>query len=132
MVIRFFVDSLPVRVYPNKEGAPFPSKNRMYLYSTLYNGDRWATNGGETKINWTNAPFVASYRNFFLDACQWYNSTAGLPFCSLMQTSVWWGGPEYRTLNAYDQALLQLVRNASLTYDYCADADRYPIPPPEC
>lgn len=49
-----------------------------------------------------------------------------------MQNSVWWGGPEYRTLNAYDQALLQLVRNASLTYDYCADADRYPIPPPEC
>lgn len=128
---RFYVDSIPIRVYANKTGVPYPSTGHMYVDSTLYDGSNWATNGGLTKVNWTYSPFIASYRSFFIDGCVWDNTT-GLPLCAMMQPTLWWDAQNYQKLSPADQNLLELARSYSLFYDYCNDTTRYPIRPPEC
>ncbi|CAI0559783.1 unnamed protein product, partial [Linum tenue] len=69
--IIFLVDNIPIRVFTNMEsqGVPFPSKQLMSIHSSLWNADDWATQGGRVKADWTNAPFVASYKNFKAEAC---------------------------------------------------------------
>jgi xyloglucan:xyloglucosyl transferase len=132
---RFYVDSVPIRVYKNKVGVPYPNKGPMLLYATLYDGDSWATDGGQTKMNWSSGPFVASYTNFFVDACQWCNESSSLlvpSLCSLLQSTLWWDGVNYQTLNASDQVQLHNIRSKHLIYDYCADTNRYPIIPQDC
>jgi len=132
---RFYVDYMPIRVYKNKVGVPYPNKGPMLLYATLYDGDSWATDGGQTKMNWSSGPFVASYTNFFVDACQWCNESSSLlvpSLCALLQSTLWWDGVNYQTLNASDQAQLHNIRSKHLIYDYCADTNRYPIIPQDC
>ncbi|KAM7497785.1 hypothetical protein LguiA_022199 [Lonicera macranthoides] len=51
----------------------------MRVYSSLWNVDDWATQGGRVKADWTNAPFTASYRNFKANACV---VSSGLSSCS--------------------------------------------------
>ncbi|CAM6033700.1 unnamed protein product [Sphagnum compactum] len=133
--IIFYVDSMPIRVYKNKVGVPYPNKGPMLLYATLYDGDSWATDGGQTKMNWSSGPFVASYTNFFVDACQWCNDSSSFlvpSLCSFLQSTLWWDGVNYQTLNASDQVQLHNIRSKHLIYDYCADTNRYPIIPQDC
>ncbi|KAJ0082292.1 hypothetical protein Patl1_10244 [Pistacia atlantica] len=56
--IIFLVDNIPIREYNNEEaiGVPFPSKQPMRVYSSLWDADQWATRGGLVKTNWSNAP----------------------------------------------------------------------------
>jgi Glycosyl hydrolases family 16 len=66
---RFFVDRVPIRVYKNN-GKPnnfFPNQKPMYMLSSIWNADDWATRGGLEKTNWTYAPFVSSYKDFNAD-----------------------------------------------------------------
>ncbi|KAH6555486.1 hypothetical protein KP509_1Z250500 [Ceratopteris richardii] len=71
--IVWYVDSKPIRVYRNTPvtSATYPKLKAMTLYSSIWNGDDWATRGGLDKINWAFAPFTASYSNFNIDACPW-------------------------------------------------------------
>ncbi|KAH9320665.1 hypothetical protein KI387_015304, partial [Taxus chinensis] len=64
--IIFSVDGSPVRVFKNNEelGVPYPKKQPMRIYSSLWNAEDWATRGGLVKTDWTKAPFLASFRNF--------------------------------------------------------------------
>lgn len=57
----WFVEGLPIRVFRNYEnfGIPFPNKQAMRAYSSLWNADNWATRDGLIKIDWSNAPFTS-------------------------------------------------------------------------
>lgn len=104
--VLFLVDGVPIRVFPNKVGFPYLSQQSMSVYSSLWNGDDWATRGGLVKINWAHAPFIASYRNFQADPT---------------------GAPP-----TFDPSKLSWVKQKYMVYDYCTDRKRNPSTPPEC
>ncbi|KAK3001307.1 hypothetical protein RJ639_022357, partial [Escallonia herrerae] len=151
--IIFLVDNSPIRVFQNSEaiGVPFPKTQPMRVYSSLWNADDWATQGGRVKADWTKAPFTASYRN--------YNAN-GLDFSSLTIKSKKSNGTielGCRILEANhldstlvltlpsDQAWqtqeldfagrnrLRWVESKFMIYNYCTDFKRFPQGlPAEC
>ncbi|KAK6286664.1 hypothetical protein POUND7_012843, partial [Theobroma cacao] len=44
----------------------------------------------------------------------------------------WWNSEKYWKLDSKQQIELENVRNKYMSYDYCSDRPRYPVPPPEC
>ena len=50
-------------------GVPFPTSQPMRLYTTLWNGDSWATRWGAVKLDLSNAPFIAGFKHFNANAC---------------------------------------------------------------
>jgi xyloglucan:xyloglucosyl transferase len=119
-------------VYKNNAdlGVPYPNSKPMALYSSLWDGSQWATQGGLIKLDWAGAPFVASYRNFDgLDACTVYNND--ISSC-VATTSHWWEASAFQTLDNTQLDELNWVRQNYQLYDYCTDPKRYPTPPPEC
>ncbi|XP_050363412.1 xyloglucan endotransglucosylase protein 1-like [Argentina anserina] len=114
--IVFLVDGIPIRQFKNLEsfGIPFPKYQRMRLYSSLWNADNWATRGGLEKIDWTQAPFTASYRYFSADS----NSHAAW----------YWEKVDY-----IGKGQMQWVQKNYMIYNYCTDAKRFPLGfAPEC
>ena len=91
----------------------------MGVYSSIWNGDDWATRGGLVKIDWAHAPFIASYRNFHVDSCVPSSSPSS---CIASHSTPC-------TLNV---ERLAWVKNNYMIYDYCNDRSRYPTPNPEC
>ncbi|KAK4257660.1 hypothetical protein QN277_007221 [Acacia crassicarpa] len=122
--IVFSVDNTPIRVFKNLEsfGVPFPKKQPMRIYSSLWNADDWATRGGLVKTDWSKAPFTASYRNFNAkNACVWSN---GKSSCSSNPTSSSsWLSQE---LDLTSQKRLRWVQKNYMIYNYCTDAKRFP------
>ncbi|CAL1385357.1 unnamed protein product [Linum trigynum] len=115
--IIFSVDGTPIREFKNMEnrGVPFPTRQPMRIYSSLWNADDWATRGGLVKTDWSKAPFMASYRNFRSEA-----SSATAPWMS-------------QQLDSANQQRLAWVRRNYMIYDYCKDSRRFPQGfPPEC
>ncbi|XP_057819040.2 xyloglucan endotransglucosylase/hydrolase protein 24-like [Cryptomeria japonica] len=122
-LIVFSVDGTPVRVFKNIEnlGVAYPKNQSMTLYSSLWNGSDWATRGGAVKIDWSKAPFVASYQNLNAQVCtsssdcsanSWYSKAA---------------------LDSSEQQKLQWVRKKYMIYDYCSNTKWFPLAPPaEC
>nr|AAT84462.1 putative xyloglucan endotransglucosylase/hydrolase [Selaginella kraussiana] len=125
--IVFYVDSTPIRVFPNAQdiGVPFPTKQPMGVYSSLWNADDWATQGGRVKTNWGHAPFVASYRNFDLDAC-------AISSGSCTNSAKWWDASAYAALSPSEISKLKWVEKNYLVYDYCKDPSRFSTKPAEC
>lgn len=126
----FAVDEVPIRIFRNNGnlGVGYPQRRPMGIYATIWNGQKWATRGGLDKIDWTQAPFVASFKTFVLDAC--WSSVSQVTSCAL--SSKWWAQPKYQSLdgNLYEQ--LKRLKKYYMTYDYCTDYLRYPVAPPEC
>lgn len=122
--ILFLVDGTPIRAFPNEEslGSPYLDKQAMGVYSSIWNGDQWATRGGLVKIDWAHAPFVASYRNFQANAC--VVASGGAAACIAA------GSPAPPV--ALDAAKLAWVERNYMVYNYCTDRARYPTPPVEC
>lgn len=132
--IVIFVDAQPIRVFRNNEdiGVPYANGQAMRVYSSIWDGDSWATEGGQVKIDWSYAPFVASYSNFTADVCEWTGS-GNSSQCSANTPSNWWNQPAYENLTDAQQTQLQWVRNNFLIYDYCEDPARFNNQlPPEC
>ncbi|MCO5566417.1 hypothetical protein L7F22_020094 [Adiantum nelumboides] len=50
--IVFLVDGTPIRVFKKTTGQPYLDKQAMAVYSSIWNGDDWATRGGLVKTNW--------------------------------------------------------------------------------
>ncbi|XP_034700339.1 probable xyloglucan endotransglucosylase/hydrolase protein 23 [Vitis riparia] len=115
----FWVDGIPIREFKNLEsaGVPFPKSQPMRIYSSLWNADDWATRGGLVKTNWSQAPFVASYRSFNADACVLYSGTSS---CS-------WDSPPWlsQVLDSTDQQKMKWVEDNYMIYNYCTDAERF-------
>ncbi|KAK4404080.1 Xyloglucan endotransglucosylase/hydrolase 2 [Sesamum angolense] len=125
--IRFLVDNTPIRVFRNAEsvGVPFPKKQPMRIYSSLWNADDWATRGGLVKTDWSKAPFTAYYRNFNAQTCTG----------SCASTSSRFSGGEWQRqeLDAYSRRRLRWVQKNFMIYNYCTDYKRFPQGfPAEC
>ncbi|PWA67523.1 putative xyloglucan endotransglucosylase/hydrolase protein 25 [Artemisia annua] len=109
--IVFLVDETPIREFRNMEriGVPYPNRQPMRLYSSLWNADQWATRGGLVKTDWTKAPFTASYRNFNVK-------------------------PNLLTqLDSVRNRRLRWVKKNHMIYSYCTDTKRFPHGfPKEC
>ncbi|KAJ4783550.1 Xyloglucan endotransglucosylase/hydrolase [Rhynchospora pubera] len=123
----FWVDETPIRVLKNltRQGAEFPSQP-MKIVASLWNGDSWATDGGLTKTDWSQAPFTAQFQGFDVAGCV---ASAGN---SCASPSHWWNGAQYQALKPNQSTGYENVKKNYITYDYCADRARYPTQPPEC
>ncbi|KAK6917965.1 Xyloglucan endo-transglycosylase, C-terminal [Dillenia turbinata] len=135
--IIFLVDNIPIRELRNKEyiGVPFPNKQAMRVYSSIWNADDWATMGGRVKIDWTKAPFTASYRNFNADGCVWSSATLSSTCASMVTTSAVSGNQwQIQQLNTVSsRRWLKWVQKYHMIYNYCSDYRRFPQGlPPEC
>ncbi|XP_073004874.1 probable xyloglucan endotransglucosylase/hydrolase protein 8 [Typha latifolia] len=129
--IVFFVDRVPIRVYKNN-GKPnnfFPNEKPMYMFSSIWNADDWATRGGLEKTNWKNAPFMSSYKDFNADGCQWKDP---FPDCVKTTTQNWWDQYEAWGLDDNQHEDFSWVGRNLVIYDYCKDYERYPKMPEEC
>ncbi|CAI0559790.1 unnamed protein product [Linum tenue] len=111
---------IPIRVFTNmkSQGVPFPSKQPMSIHSSLWNADEWATQGGRVKADWTNAPFVASYKNFKVEACIWKPASASST-CSP-------GARQTQGLDAAGRNRIRWVQSKYMIYNYCSDLKRFP------
>uniref|UniRef100_A0A453SQY3 Xyloglucan endotransglucosylase/hydrolase n=1 Tax=Aegilops tauschii subsp. strangulata TaxID=200361 RepID=A0A453SQY3_AEGTS len=127
---RFMVDDMPIRDYKNLEGKgiAFPKNQPMRLYSSLWNADDWATQGGRVKTDWSHAPFSASYRGFKADAC--VVTAGGRPRCGAsVGTEVAPGtgaaGEWYnQELDLTRQQRMRWVQRNYMIYNYCTDPKR--------
>uniref|UniRef100_A0A5B7BL74 Xyloglucan endotransglucosylase/hydrolase n=1 Tax=Davidia involucrata TaxID=16924 RepID=A0A5B7BL74_DAVIN len=129
--IIFLVDNIPIRVFKNEEsiGVPFPKKQAMRIYSSLWNADDWATQGGLVKTDWSKAPFTAFYRNFKAEACVWSSSSSST-CSSISSSSAAW---QTQGLDAGGRRRLRWVQKYYMLYNYCSDLRRFPQGlPPEC
>lgn len=126
MYCRWYVDSMPIRVFRNyeSEGIAYPNQQGMRVYSSLWNADNWATRGGLVKIDWTSAPFVANYRRFRARACKW-NGPVSISLCAIPTPGNWWMSPVYKQLSNGQQAQLKWVRDNYMIYNYCTDFKRF-------
>ncbi|KAF7097553.1 hypothetical protein CFC21_099357 [Triticum aestivum] len=128
--IIFMVDDMPIRDFKNLEGKgiAFPKNQPMRLYSSLWNADDWATQGGRVKTDWSHAPFSASYRGFKADAC--VVTAGGKPHCgSSVGTEVAPGtggaGEWYnQELDLTRQQRMRWVQSNYMIYNYCTDPKR--------
>uniref|UniRef100_A0ACD5X4I8 Uncharacterized protein n=1 Tax=Avena sativa TaxID=4498 RepID=A0ACD5X4I8_AVESA len=129
-MIAFFVDDTPIRVFKNSKdlGVRYPFDQPMKLYSSLWNADDWATRGGQDKTDWSKAPFVASYRGFYVDGCE---ASAEAKVCAT-QGARWWDQKEFQDLDSEQYRRLAWVRKEHTIYNYCTDRERYATMSPEC
>jgi xyloglucan:xyloglucosyl transferase len=129
------VDKVPIRVYPNDAGRPvngfFPTAKPMYVFSSIWNADDWATRGGLEKTDWNKAPFVSSYRDFGADSCAFPAADSGAPpECATADR--WWDQPPAWALDDAQRKDVAWVGRNLVIYDYCDDRKRSPQPPEEC
>nr|CAD1819264.1 unnamed protein product [Ananas comosus var. bracteatus] len=129
--IVFFVDRVPIRVYKNtdKPNNFFPNQKPMYMFSSIWNADDWATRGGLEKTDWRNEPFVSSYKDFQANGCQWKDP---FPACVSTTTDNWWDQYGAWVLDDNQREDFSWVGRNLVIYDYCKDYKRYPTLPPEC
>ncbi|CAM8922070.1 unnamed protein product [Rhodiola kirilowii] len=133
--IIFSIDSTPIREFKNSEsiGVPYPKAKPMRMYSTLWNADDWATQGGRVKTDWSKAPFTASYKNYHADACV-SNSASSSSSCkggsnNGSGSSSWLN----QELDNTSQERMKWVQKNYMIYNYCTDTKRFPQGlPAEC
>lgn len=125
----FYVDDIPIRDFENLEsmGVLFPKSQPMKLYSTLWNGEAWATQGGRVKTDWSRAPFTAYYRNFSANACVW-SPVTGTSSCSsdssratLASQNAWFN----QELDYKSHTIMRALQKKYRTYNYCTDMMRF-------
>ncbi|XP_010684075.1 xyloglucan endotransglucosylase protein 7 isoform X1 [Beta vulgaris subsp. vulgaris] len=123
--IVFFVDDIPIREFKNMEafGVPFPNKQPMRIFSSLWNADDWATQGGRVHTDWSKAPFVASYRNFNATSCVWsFESSSCKSDPQLTGIDNAWLMKE---LDSNSLKKIRWVQENYMTYNYCNDNWRF-------
>lgn len=124
-VCSFYVDSVPIRCLKNslESQSFYPTVRPQWVFSSIWNGDDWATRGGQDKVNWTNSPFVVHVKDFKLNGCV-YDGKGTAPECtSPLYSGPWWS--THDELNSVERRKLAWVRSQYVTYDYCTDTERY-------
>ncbi|KAJ4851511.1 hypothetical protein Tsubulata_011931 [Turnera subulata] len=129
--IVFYVDNVPIRVFKNKTdiGVGYPSR-AMQIEASLWDGSSWATDGGQTKIDWSYAPFKANFRGFDISGCTVDQQNSSIQPCYSL--GYWWNAKKFWKMDSKQQAAYQNVKNNYVTYDYCSDKPRFPTTPAEC
>ena len=124
---RFLVDDKLYRQIKNNQmyGAPYPYYYPMRVYATIWNADNWATQGGQVKTDWSQAPFTAYFRNYRAIPCPQYENN---PLC--LPGSGWFN----QQLDESRKQQMTQVDSNNKIYDYCKDPKRYKNGPPprEC
>lgn len=100
----------------------------MQIQASLWNGENWPIDGGQTKINWSYAPFKANFQGFDISGCQ--SQSLIDPNC--VSYNYWWNDKNYWHLDPAGQRQYENVKQNYVIYDYCSDRQRYPIAPLEC
>ncbi|KAJ4757324.1 Xyloglucan endotransglucosylase/hydrolase [Rhynchospora pubera] len=134
-VIMWSVDGTVIRVFRNWEskGLPFANKQPMRILCSIWNGDYWATENGQVKINWANAPFTSRYTNYRADVCVISKGGNDVERCTVPNRNNWFVEPAYGKLSADQIEDLMRVRRDYMVYDYCTDTKRFNgTMPPEC
>lgn len=127
------MDNIPIRVFNNLEkfGVPYLNKQAMRVYSSLWDADNWATQGGRVKTDWTKAPFTAYYRNFDADACIYSHGSSlsceSSTKSSMEEDQTW----QNYGLDAKGRNVLRWVQKKYMIYNYCTDFNRFPQGLPE-
>ncbi|KAE9620581.1 hypothetical protein Lal_00019393 [Lupinus albus] len=121
--IIFFVDDVPIRRYPRKSDATYPTRP-MYVYGSVWDASSWATEDGKYKADYRYQPFIGRYRNFRLQGC-----TIQSPY-SCKPPSASPSG--YGSLSPQQFAAMQWAQNNYLVYNYCHDPRRDHTLIPEC
>ncbi|KAG6414246.1 hypothetical protein SASPL_126964 [Salvia splendens] len=124
---RFAVDGTPIRQFKNHEskGIPYPENQPMWIFSSLWDAEDWATRGGLVKTDWTQAPFTASYKHFNALAC-----TSPSGSCSNNSSANSWFS---QSLDNLGMERIKWVQKNYMIYNYCTDSKRFPNGfPPEC
>ncbi|CAL5003125.1 unnamed protein product [Urochloa decumbens] len=125
--ILFLVDDKLYRQIKNNQiyGAPYPYYYPMRVYATIWNADNWATQGGQVKTDWSQAPFTAYFRNYRAISCPQFGDN---PLC--FPGSGWF---DQQLDESRKQQMTQVDSNNKI-YDYCKDPKRYKNgpPPKEC
>nr|GEW13424.1 xyloglucan endotransglucosylase/hydrolase protein 2-like [Tanacetum cinerariifolium] len=121
--IVFFIDDIPIRVYKNDAvtGLTGYPHRAMQVVVSLWDGSSWATDGGKTKANWTNAPFQAHFQDFNIDGCP---SNPNTPNKDCYSTKYWWNKKKHWHLNHHQMRDYENVRRKYMNYDYCTDRNR--------
>ncbi|KAF3341430.1 putative xyloglucan endotransglucosylase/hydrolase protein 26 [Carex littledalei] len=98
-IVQWSIDGVVLRVFRNNEdkGIPFPKTRAMAVYSSIWNADDWACQGGRIKTNWTHQPFIARYLNYEDSVCPWTGSNS-IQDCSAETPENWYTAPEFRQL----------------------------------
>ncbi|CAN6450693.1 unnamed protein product [Victoria cruziana] len=125
--VMFYVDATLIRIFRNHEssGVAFPSRQAMRMYSSLWDAEDWATQGGRVKTDWSKAPFVATFGDVAINGCAWKGSSSS---CSAAAT-----GWMNQAAASSDLRRLAWVQRNSMIYNYCKDVNRFPQGlPPEC
>ncbi|KAI4345360.1 hypothetical protein L6164_012491 [Bauhinia variegata] len=129
-LILFLVDGIPIRAHKNlkRKGIPFPKHQPMSVYSSIWNADDWATMGGLVKTNWSEAPFIASYKGFGVKGCVWREVSSN---CNTSSSNKRWLSHQ---LDYASEGQMKWVQNNFMIYNYCLDAKNFVLgfPPPEC
>ncbi|KAK9741782.1 hypothetical protein RND81_03G127700 [Saponaria officinalis] len=130
--IVFLVDGIPIREFKNMEskGVSFPKKQPMRVYSSLWNADDWATQGGRVKADWSQAPFIASFKKYNANACIVASGTSSCGSGSGPTSGSNWLTQE---LDSTGLERMKWVQKNYMVYNYCADVQRFPQGlPTEC
>ncbi|XP_040993081.1 probable xyloglucan endotransglucosylase/hydrolase protein 32 isoform X1 [Juglans microcarpa x Juglans regia] len=121
--IIFLVDDVPIRRYPRKSDATFPSRP-MYLYGSIWDASSWATEDGKYKADYQYQPFIGRYTNFKIGGCTAEGAASCNPASASPSSS---GG-----LSQQQYSALEWVQRNYLVYNYCQDAKRDHTLTPEC
>ncbi|XP_020552357.1 xyloglucan endotransglucosylase/hydrolase protein 31-like [Sesamum indicum] len=121
--IIFFVDDVPIRRYPRKSDATFPSRP-MWVYGSIWDASSWATENGKYKADYSHQPFVGKYKDFKIGGCAANAATSCRPISGSPSGSI---GLSHQQL-----AALMYAQNNYKVYDYCQDPERDHRLTPEC
>ncbi|KAJ3708940.1 hypothetical protein LUZ61_012645 [Rhynchospora tenuis] len=125
-MIVWSIDGMVLRVFKNNEdkGIPFPKTKPMTVYSTIWNADDWACQGGRVKTNWTYQPFIARYMDYKDSVCLW-TGTHSIQDCSAEIPQNWYTAPQFKQLTQVQIDSMKYIRSNYMIYDYCSDTERY-------
>ncbi|KAJ3683106.1 hypothetical protein LUZ60_013333 [Juncus effusus] len=128
------IDGVAFRTFKNNEnmGVPFPKTKPMRVFSSIWNADDWACQGGRIKTNWTYQPFIARYLNYEDSVCLW-TGTNSIYECGADNTAQWYNEPQFQALSQPQIDNINNIKYNYMIYDYCDDSKRFNgNMPPEC
>ncbi|XP_042484766.1 probable xyloglucan endotransglucosylase/hydrolase protein 26 [Macadamia integrifolia] len=124
--IVWFIDRLPIRVFRNykSKGIAYPNQQGMRAYSSIWDADNWATQGGRVKTDWHSAPSIARFQRFRARACKW-NGPVSISQCASNSHANWWTSLVYSKLSHSQIGQMMWVRKNYMIYNYCTDYRRF-------
>ncbi|KAF3785420.1 hypothetical protein EJ110_NYTH27384 [Nymphaea thermarum] len=120
-LVMFYVDGTLIRMFRNHEssGMAYPSRQAMRMYSSLWDAEDWATQGGRVKTDWSKVPFVATFGDVAINGCVWKGSASSCDASS----SGWMN----QAAAASDLQKLAWVQRNYMIYNYCKNLNRFVI-----